>query len=82
VQRSPRQHELSSLVNVWVGQIHDEERIVFRDHGIEKKGSGIAQFEQEAGKESRSFMVETFLTHAGRLNIAVRIEDRKRFAIF
>lgn len=82
MQRSPRQHELSPLVNVWVGQIHNEERIVFRDHGIEKKGSGIAQFEQQAGKESRSLMVEPFLAHTGRLNITVRIEDRKRLAVF
>ena len=65
VQRSPRHHELSPLVNVRVGQIHDEERIVFGDDGIEEKGSGIAQFEQEAGKESRPLMVEPFLAHTG-----------------
>ena len=81
VQSSTRQHQLPGAIHIGIGQVHDKEKIVFLNRGIEQKRSSIAQLELKARKESRSFMVETFLPEASRLNIAVAVENCERVTV-
>src|SRR5689334_3333313 len=82
VQRAARQNDLVPVMNVGVGQVHGQQRVVFLYRGAKKERPFGPELEHKYGQESRALVEQALLAQADLADVAVGIEDGKRLALF
>ena len=73
--------DLHAVISVQIrgGKIHREQQIVFGDRGVEQQGTFAVDGEFEGTQIPRPGMIESLLTQADLLNVAVGIEKTEGF---
>lgn len=68
---------MTLAVHVRVGQVHDEQLVVFPDAGTQEQRPHAVAFHLQATDEARPFVVQALISGAGPPNVAVSVENRE-----
>src|SRR5207302_5803071 len=80
-QRSPRDLSITGAIDIYIGEISCEQRIVFSNRGAEQQRAGSIDEKGKLGQKAGALVEDAFFAQAGRFHVAVAVEDGKHPAV-
>src|SRR5581483_12336269 len=81
VQRVARNRNRVAMVNVYIGQIGAQDKVIRFDRGTEQQRTRVPQINDELGKIARTAEEDALFAQAKRFDVAITIKDRKRLPV-